>query len=130
MTLLRQGETERKSEEGSASILAVGIMAVSLLLCVVLIGVSQVHAGVLRAQTSADLAALAGADIAAVALWEEVAERACQRARDVADANGASVMSCRLDGQDLRVEVTMTVGVLGVAYEAQARARAGPAQTP
>jgi secretion/DNA translocation related TadE-like protein len=75
-----------------------------------------------RAETGADLAALAGA-----AQLLRGAEFACAAAGRVAQANRVEVRSCSADGLDLLVEVTAEVaggGALGGS--ATGRARAGP----
>jgi secretion/DNA translocation related TadE-like protein len=75
-----------------------------------------------RAYNAADLAALAGAARAV-----EGERAACSRAGQVAAANGAVVVACRLDGWDLMVTVQVRPGGLaGLAGVAQAQARAGP----
>ncbi len=87
-----------------------------------------VHAGAAmlarqRAETGADLAALAGA----AQLLRGIGF-ACATANRVAQANGVAVRGCRADGLDLLVEVDAQVaaGVLGGT--ATGRARAGPVE--
>lgn len=73
-----------------------------------------------RAETGADLAALAGA-----AQLLRGAEVACAAADQVARANSVAMTGCRADGLDLLVEVVAAVGgAFGGA--AVGRARAGP----
>lgn len=75
-----------------------------------------------RAETGADLAALAGA-----AQMLRGAAFACATAGRVAQANGVSVTSCTADGLDLLVEVTAAVAGGGpLGGSATGRARAGP----
>jgi secretion/DNA translocation related TadE-like protein len=84
----------------------------------------QLGAGVLarqRAETAADLAALAGA--ATVLQGPDVA---CQRAVAVASANGAAVQSCTVTGADVLVTVSVRVRAGPVTGSATGRARAGP----
>ncbi|QWW20559.1 flp pilus-assembly TadE/G-like family protein [Schaalia sp. 19OD2882] len=106
--------------------MVVGVLAAALTLATVLVGVSQANAAQVRAAAVADLAALAGGDVAVVALWEDVGDKPCERSRQVASANGALVVGCSVVGQDLLVEVRVGAQVLGVPYEVRARARAGP----
>ncbi|MGH3680628.1 MAG: Rv3654c family TadE-like protein, partial [Natronosporangium sp.] len=75
-----------------------------------------------RAQSAADLAALAGA---ARAVAGQTA--ACARAGEIVAANGARLSHCRLDGLDLTVtvEVAPPAGA-GLHRTALATARAGP----
>jgi secretion/DNA translocation related TadE-like protein len=75
-----------------------------------------------RAQSAADLAALAAASAAARG------QPACDRAREVAGSNGAELTACDAVGQT----VTVTVRVpgphwLGQQADLTAEARAGPA---
>lgn len=75
-----------------------------------------------RAETGADLAALAGA-----AQLLRGAESACATADLVAMANDVAMTGCRTDGLDLLVEVTAQVAGGGAfGGTAVGRARAGP----
>ena len=76
-----------------------------------------------RATTAADLAALAAA-----ADLVQGAERACAKARDTAEANGASLESCVITGATVEavVSVPSSLSDRGVL----ARARAGPVRGP
>jgi secretion/DNA translocation related TadE-like protein len=106
--------------------------AVTVLACVgavvllVVTGVA-VHLGAVvlarqRAETGADLAALAGA-----AQLPRGSEVACAAAGVVARANGVTETDCRTDGLDLLVEVAAQVAGGGVfGGGAVGRARAGP----
>ena len=77
-----------------------------------------------RAESAADLAALAAAGVAVAG-----EERACAQARWVTEQMGVELRSCRLSGWDALVEVTATPpGGLGVFGPAAARARAGPVE--
>ncbi|MCU1472378.1 Rv3654c family TadE-like protein [Amnibacterium sp.] len=103
-------------ESGAATVLAVGIVAGLLVLLAALMPVVVLLAAHGRASAAADAAALAGADTALGA----TAGIPCETAARVARANGATVVRCRQDGVDVRVDVTMTV--LGVAVPGAARA--------
>ncbi|WP_279588793.1 Rv3654c family TadE-like protein [Actinophytocola oryzae] len=118
------GCDERSSDRGSATVWAVGGLAIVLAL---LGGVLWLVAAVAvrhRAQGAADLAALAAAG---QALAGE--RRACDAAREVTGQMGVELVSCRLVGWDALVEVAATppdpIGRLG---QAVARARAGPVE--
>jgi secretion/DNA translocation related TadE-like protein len=107
-------------DRGAATVVA----CVGAVVLLVVTGLAvRVGAAVLarqRAETGADLAALAGA-----AQMLRGAEVACAAAGVVARANDVVVSGCRADGQDLLVEVTAEVaGSLGGS--AVGRARAGP----
>ncbi|SDO90005.1 helicase/secretion neighborhood TadE-like protein [Nakamurella panacisegetis] len=73
-----------------------------------------------RAETAADLGALAGA---ARALWGQGV--ACARAGSVVSGNGGLMVSCVVQGFDVLVEAR--VGTWGGS--ASGRARAGPVET-
>ncbi|WP_432561546.1 Rv3654c family TadE-like protein [Kineococcus sp. SYSU DK003] len=108
-------------DEGSGSVLAVGLCAVLLSGVVLGLGVGSAVVARHRAEAAADLAALAAADV--------VLGRAdgdpCTRARVVLAAHGAGAQGCAV-AADGSVTVTATVraGVLGTA---RASARAGQA---
>lgn len=107
-------------DRGSVTVLA----CVGVLVVLVVAGLAvHVGAAVLarqRAETAADLAALAGA-----AQLLRGVEIACETSGVVARANEAELTGCRADGLDLLVEVAVEVGgTLG--GRAAGRARAGP----
>jgi secretion/DNA translocation related TadE-like protein len=105
-------------------VLALGLVLVAAGLAGAAVGAARV--GRHQARTAADLGALAGA-VRAV----EGAEAACERAGQLAFANGARMVSCRLDGLEIVVEVRVTVTPLpGLTRYASAAARAGPVSMP
>lgn len=112
-----------RSERGSGTVLMTAVIAALL---VVALGVSslmgaQSAAG--RARSAADLAALGGA----TALTSVVAPGdPCAVAERVARADGGSLRSCEVEGEDVTVEVGVEVRVLGVGRVAVGVARAGP----
>ena len=110
-------------ERGSAT---VWVLAVGLLIVVVALASAAAGAGAVarhRAQSAADLGALAGA-IRAL----DGAGTACAHARTIVAANGARLVACRLDGFDVIVSAEVVPsGVAAVAGVATASARAGPA---
>ncbi|MCM0622657.1 Rv3654c family TadE-like protein, partial [Nocardioides bruguierae] len=74
-----------------------------------------------RAQTAADLGALAGARAHADG------GDGCAAAAGVVAANGSTVETCSLLGPDLLLDVSGSVGdLLGGLVEVHAQARAGP----
>ena len=117
----RGGEGER----GSGSLYAVGVLALGVAVVVVVVGVGQAFAARTRLQAAADLSALAGAEAAAVAAWEDVGDGPCSAAARVASANGASTEKCDLHGSDCRVELVRRVVIVGIPVQVRARARAG-----
>lgn len=93
-----------------------------LALLTVTLAAGHVGAAVLarhRAQSSADLAALAAA-----ATLPAGPAAACGRARDLAATMGSAVIDCAVTGLDVTVQVS--VGVRLGGREARAVARAGP----
>lgn len=116
-----------RDEEGFATVAGAAVVAA---LAVILVGVLYVGAAVLarhRAQTAADLGALAAAS-AHVSGRDD----ACTVAREWVSAQDGSpsVADCVIDGQDVIVHITVRVrlGGLGVRV-ATAAARAGPVTT-
>ena len=111
------------AENGSGTVLVLGVIAVLLALAIGLTGLVQVQAAVGRARLAADLAALGGA----TALSSVVAPAdPCAVAQTVAGANGAQVETCHAEGEDVVVRVGVTTTVLGVPRSAHSAARAGP----
>ncbi|MDK7742014.1 MULTISPECIES: Rv3654c family TadE-like protein [Helcobacillus] len=108
------------SEEGSAPAAMLTWCSIASLLLALVVMLGQVHIAHARAQGAADLAALSGADAAAVGA------DGCSTAAMIAHANGADVLSCSSDGQDVVIEVRLPAGRIG---SARAIARAGPAPT-
>ncbi|GAB3136531.1 hypothetical protein GCM10027258_10860 [Amycolatopsis stemonae] len=78
-----------------------------------------------RAETAADLGALAAASHAA-----EGPDRACDRARWIADRMAVTLLTCRWQRLDAFVEVQAPSLGIGGLPGPQARARAGPAGRP
>ena len=112
-------------ERGSATPLA-AVMAAAVLVCT---GTAVTGGRLLtdqrRAAVAADLAALAGA--AAVQRGAD----GCPAAVRVAVANGALVTRCRVDGEEVHLEVrTESVRLLGRLVRPRAEARAGPVAAP
>lgn len=127
---------KRGSDEGSGTIMVVGVLAVlSVLACSALVYIALLTAGN-RAQNIADLSALAGADVSATAQWESVEEKACRAANEVAQENGAMLSSCHCESVDTIVTVRVSSGWgwnvfrsarAGVDGESAADALEGPA---
>ena len=112
----------RRQERGSATLFAVAMIGVLVLVGAAL-GVvgAMVHAHRV-AQSAADLSAIAGAQARARG------RDPCAAAAGVAGANHATLDRCALEGFDLRVQVTVRgPHWLGQHHDLSARARAGPA---
>jgi secretion/DNA translocation related TadE-like protein len=117
----------RRLANNDAGGATVWVLAAGLLTVLVALGSAAAGAGVVarhRAQSAADLAALAAAARAA-----EGEEAACGRADEIATVNRARLVACRLDGFDVTVTAEVTpAGVAAFAGSARASARAGPAE--
>ncbi len=108
-------------ERGSGTVLAVGILALVVAVAVSGVGLGAGLAARQRVIGAADAAALAAAD----ALSGAVPGVPCDMAARVAEANGARVDSCRLEGPDAIIRVSGSFG--GVPLTAGARAGPPPA---
>ena len=110
-----------RGDSGSASLLVVALTGVVLLLGLAGAFLTATGAAHRRAQSAADLAALAGATAG------QRGGDACAVAAQVADHNGARSAACRVEGDDVVVRVSL-VGpeFLGHSWELVGRARAGP----
>ncbi|MCV7250340.1 flp pilus-assembly TadE/G-like family protein [Mycobacterium koreense] len=121
----RPGSRQRNpdGERGSATVLG----AIMVVLMLVVTGFGVQFGAVLvarhRAQTAADLAALAAA-----ARLPGGRDRACDRARELAHAMGFDDIDCAIQDLDVVVVVTVPLSVVGVGVPGAARAaaRAGP----
>lgn len=109
-----------RDEQGAGTVLAVSMIGLIVTVTVGVSGTVGVVAAHRRAQSAADLAALAGAG----ALQDGGA--ACARAATIAERNGASLSRCRVEDWDVRVEVTRRLRLPGLEMELAARGRAGP----
>lgn len=120
----------RRGEAGSGTVLVIGLVAVVIVLAGGLALVATAYLARSRAQTGADLAALAAAGALAaprdvrVAPEAQAAADPCGRAREAATRNAVVLTGCsvRPDGVvAVRVRAEHPVGT------AEARAEAGPA---
>lgn len=113
-----------RSERGSATLFAVAVVGLLVLVGAALgVVAAMVHAH-RAAQSAADLAALAGAE----ALTR--GSDPCSTAAAMAGANDARLDSCTVEGSDVRLVVTVAgPHWLGQRHDLSAQARAGPADT-
>jgi secretion/DNA translocation related TadE-like protein len=116
------GRPRRADDRGSATIWAVGGVAVLCLVAVVVLVYGAVVHTRHRTTAAADLAALAAA------VYAPYGERvACAQASWVADHMGAHITSCRLSDWDALVEVSAVLpGRLSGFGPVSAHSRAGP----
>lgn len=110
-----------RDERGAAGVMVVALTGVVLLLGLAGAFVTAGAAAHRRAQSAADLAALS----AATALQQ--GGPACPTAAQVAVRNGARTTGCRVEAQDVLVEVEVeSPTLLGHTWWIRGRARAGP----
>ena len=110
-----------RDERGSASLLVVTAAGVLVLVALALAAVAGMVGAHRTAQSAADLAALAGAG--AVAHGRD----GCAAAGSLAAANGATLVSCEVEADDVRVEVRVRGPEWrGSGRDFTATARAGP----
>ena len=107
-------------EDGAGTVLAVAMMGLLVTVTVAATGVVGVIAAHRRAQSAADLSALAGA-----AALQDGADP-CFRAGEIASRNGAMLRRCQVDGWDVAVQVAAVVHLPGEPMQLEARGRAGP----
>lgn len=122
-------EEEGSEEEGSATIWYVGLIAGVLVVGGLLVVLVAIWSGKAGAQAGADMAALGGADLSSVAVFEGASSPslACTQAGNVAEKNQVSLQECWVEGGDTFVVVVRQVRILGWSLDVAARARAGPA---
>ena len=110
-----------RGDRGAASLFAVSCLALLLVLGAALGVVAAIVRAHRMAAAAADLAALA----AATALQR--GGDPCTAAGEIAEANGASVATCRVVGSDVVVGVTVSgPDWLGPDVDLPGTARAGP----
>jgi secretion/DNA translocation related TadE-like protein len=121
-----RGRERIRDERGSATVMVAGMVVVLMVL--VVLGL-QLGGAVLtrhRAAAAADLAALAAAGQLAAGV-----DRACARARQVAERMSVTTTACRVVEWEAYVEVTARPpGWAALSGTANAHARAGPAEVP
>jgi secretion/DNA translocation related TadE-like protein len=111
-----------RTDRGSASIWVAGVTAAILLLVALIMGIGAAAETRHRAESAADLAALAAAGYATSGQ-----ESACAKARWVAERMRVRLTGCRLRGWDAEVETSAQApDLLFGLGSATARARAGP----
>ncbi|WP_318241864.1 Rv3654c family TadE-like protein [Arthrobacter pullicola] len=112
-----------RRDEGSGTVLSLGLCLAVITLLLALLVLAQATVGAARAGAAADLAALAGAD----AVRALRAGDPCTVAAEVVARNGAELISCAPDTgtRSITVEVASSAGRL-LPWPSSARARAGP----
>ena len=111
-------------DRGGATVLVLAIGLVTVLIAIASAAVGAAIVARHRAQSAADLAALAGA----LDALDDV-EVACARAGEIAARNGGHLIACHVDGLDVVVTVEVRpAGLAAMAGTARASARAGPVE--
>lgn len=105
-------------DDGAATPLMVGVIAATVLLATILLGIGAALADASRLAHTADGAALAAADT----LLGWLPGDPCSAAERVASAHGAQLASCAVD--EVSVVVTVRRSILAVAVDRSARAGA------
>ena len=121
---LRRGSRRSANEDGFSTVAGAAVIAASTVLLVAVLYIGAAVVARHRAQSAADLAALAGASAQVSGSGE-----GCEEARRLAarQEGAPRVVECIVDGDDIqvRVAVTVSLGRWGIR-EAVAVARAGP----
>lgn len=119
MTARGSQRSRVRDARGAATVLGIGFIGLILTVALVAVGITAVIAAHRRAQSAADLAALAAAS------GYQRGVSPCDEAQRIAEANGGHLISCALDGPVATVEVECST-VLGDTFQMHGRAKAGP----
>jgi secretion/DNA translocation related TadE-like protein len=109
-----------RDERGAAVVLALGLVAVLVLVCSVCVGVVALVLAHRQAQVAADLASLAAAGA------RQHGGEPCTVARRIAAAQGAEVTGCLVDGESVAVTTAVDLPRALGGGRMSARSRAGP----
>jgi secretion/DNA translocation related TadE-like protein len=111
-------------DRGSVTVLGAFVVAALVGVTVLIVYLGAATAARHRAQSGADLAALAAAGRALLAEPDP-----CGAAREIGSVNAVRVTDCTVDGSEVsvRTSVSISLGPFG-SREARARARAGPSE--
>lgn len=120
MTRLVTGRSRRDDERGLATVAAIGLLGVLVIVTTLCVGVTALVLAHRRAQVAADLAALAGASAL------QRGADPCAAASTIADRQDAHLTGCLVDGADVVVQTGVRVVAALGEVELPARARAGP----
>lgn len=115
-------------EQGSATVWYVGAIAGLVVVGVLLVTLVAVWSAKAAAQAGADMAALGGADLSSVAVFEVggSASLPCAQAGSVAEVNAVVLSDCWTEGGDTLVIVSKEVSIGPWGFQVSAKARAGP----
>ena len=130
MNVLRESKTNKpgwfSDDDGSVTIMAVGIILMLLFVTSLFISAAAVFVAHTRAQTAADMAAIAGAyALNSGHVPQGIAgSDPCAVSFEVAKRNGFTVSECSQQDSDIRVQLADHKMFFG-AVNVRARARAG-----
>jgi len=110
----------RRPEQGAAAVFGMAMIGLVAVVAMVAVGIGALILAHRRAQSAADLAALAAA------VGQQRGAAPCRAAERVAVANGARLVGCVLNGDVATVDVECAALVGGIA-RMPGQARAGPA---
>ena len=109
----------RAEERGAATIVVLGVVVLGLSICLLVARVGVAAVAGARAETAADAAALAAADMLALGRGRDAARLAAEQ---TAAANGARVVRCECRGPFVTVHVEIVVPALDASARARSRA--------
>lgn len=116
-----------RDEQGSAALIVLGLVGVLVTVTLAGLVVGALLTGQRRAAAAADLAALAAADSVVSSTPVLSTSAPCEEAAKIGVANGARLVSCTVEGDEVTVAVVVSVPVLmGADVAVSGRARAGP----
>ncbi|KFI92863.1 oppa3 [Bifidobacterium saguini DSM 23967] len=108
-------------EEGSGTVAGATLVMVTAVVLALIASIGNVMLCHHKARSIADLAAFN----AAYALWNADTSQPCALAEHVASANGASMIECEMQDDDVRLIIAVTTQV-PLAPKVTQEARAGP----
>ncbi len=112
--------TPRRDQSGAAVVAALGVVAVLLLVAGAGAGVGGLVVAQRRAQSAADLAALAAAQAV------QGGEDACAAGDRIADRHEVHLIGCAVEGPEVVITVEVELPAVFAGRSIRARARAGP----
>jgi len=115
------GRPHRRDERGAVVVVALGLVALLVVVALICAGCAALVVAHRRAQVAADLGSLAGA----AALQR--GEQPCAAAARIAARHAASLSTCAVEGQSVLVTASVALTVPLTDGAVSARARAGPA---
>ncbi|MGO4258163.1 Rv3654c family TadE-like protein [Marmoricola sp. RAF53] len=110
----------RRGERGAATVAALGLVGLLLLVAGAAAGAVGMVVGQRRVQAAADLAALA----AASALQQ--ARAPCEAGAEIASRHRVRLTGCRVEGEEVDVSVELELPSVFAGRTIRGRARAGP----